>query len=150
MPQGSPRGAYLEVSKSLHEKIRAGKITEDLPSQSALVSEYSVSRSTVERALATLRDAGLIESVKGAGWYVTGTGDRRPLLERITDLLRTDDVKVGDPFPTEKDLCDRFDVSRTAVRSAIAQLEGQGLIGKTAPRGRVVRALPAKPGSPAE
>lgn len=142
VPQGSPRGTYLEVSESLREKIRDGEITEALPSQSALVSEYGVSRSTIERALAALKADGVIESVQGAGWFVVGTGDRRPLVERVTDLLRGGEVKVGDRFPTEKELCERFGASRTAVRSAIAQMEGQGLIGKGAGRGREVLTLP--------
>ncbi|MGW0083980.1 GntR family transcriptional regulator [Streptomyces sp. NPDC003393] len=147
MPQGSPRGTYLEVSESLREKIRKGEITEALPSQAALVSEYGVSRSTIERALAALKGDGVIESVQGAGWFVAGTGDRRPLVEKVTDLLRADGVSVGDRFPTEKELCERFGASRTAVRSAIAQMEGQGLIGKGAARGREVRALPAGRGT---
>ncbi|MEV7090659.1 GntR family transcriptional regulator [Streptomyces sp. NPDC093085] len=147
MPQGSPRGTYLEVSESLREKLRNGKITEALPSQAALVSEYGVSRSTIERALAALRAEGVIESVQGAGWFVAGTGDRRPLVEKVTDLLRADGVRVGDRFPTEKELCERFGASRTAVRSAIALMEGQGLIGKGAARGREVRALPVERGT---
>ncbi|MEV6167576.1 GntR family transcriptional regulator [Streptomyces sp. NPDC051954] len=150
MPQGSPRGTYLEVSESLREKIRKGEITEALPSQSALVSEYNVSRSTIERALAALKAEGVIESVQGAGWFVAGTGDRRPLVERVTDLLRSGGLRVGDSFFTEKELCQAFGVSRTAIRSAIAQMEGQGLIGKGAGRGRVVRALPVKRGRGAQ
>lgn len=147
MPQGSPRGTYLEVSEALRERIRKGKITEALPSQATLMSEYRVSRSTIERALAALKADGVIESVQGAGWYVAGSGDRRPLVEKVTDLLRADGVKVGDRFPTEKELCDRFGASRTAVRSAIAQMEGRGLIGKGAARGREVRALPVGQGT---
>ncbi|MGW6258531.1 GntR family transcriptional regulator [Streptomyces sp. NPDC055085] len=147
MPQGSPRGTYLEVSESLRAKISKGEIIETLPSQAALVSDYGVSRSTIERALAALRAEGLIESVQGAGWFVVGTGDRRPLVEKVTDLLRAEGVRVGDRFPTEKELCERFGVSRTAVRSAIAQMEGQGLIGKGAARGREVRALPVGRGT---
>ncbi|MGO4759236.1 winged helix-turn-helix domain-containing protein, partial [Streptomyces sp. 2MCAF27] len=67
VPQGSPRGTYLEVSGALRERIRKGEITESLPSQAALMSEYSVSRSTIERALAALKAEGVIESVQGAG-----------------------------------------------------------------------------------
>ena len=147
MPQGSPRGTYLEVSERLREKIGRGEIAEALPSQSALMSEYNVSRSTIERALAALRAEGVVESVQGAGWFVAGSGDRRPLVEKVTDLLRADGVSVGDRFPTEKELCERFRASRTAVRSAIAQMEGQGLIGKGAVRGREVRALPVERGT---
>ncbi|WP_405673713.1 GntR family transcriptional regulator [Streptomyces canus] len=147
MPDASPRGTYLEVSESLRRKISGGEITEALPSQAALVSTYGVSRSTIERALAALKADGVIESVQGAGWYVAGSGDRRPLVEKVTDLLRADGARVGDRFPTEKELCERFGASRTAVRSAIAQMEGQGLIGKGATRGREVRALPVRRGA---
>ncbi|MET8097343.1 GntR family transcriptional regulator [Streptomyces sp. NPDC005236] len=142
MPQASPRGTYLQVSESLRQKIKTGEIAEELPSQAQLISTYAVSRSTVERALSALKSEGVIESVQGAGWYVMGTGDRRPLVERVTDLLRAGGVKVGDRFPTEKELCDLFSASRTAVRSALAQMEGQGLIGKGETRGREVRSLP--------
>ncbi|MFF8928721.1 GntR family transcriptional regulator [Streptomyces longwoodensis] len=143
MPQASPRGTYLQVSGVLRRKIETGEITESLPSQAALMNAFDVSRSTIERALSALKAEGVIESVQGAGWYVTGTGDRRPLVEKVTDLLRADAVKVGDRFPTEKELCEQFGASRTAVRSAIAQMEGQGLIGKGAGRGREVLSLPA-------
>ncbi|MCF3123596.1 GntR family transcriptional regulator [Streptomyces arenae] len=147
MPQASPRGMYLQVAEALRQKIETREITEALPSQAALMSAYDVSRSTIERALSALRADGVIESVQGAGWYVAGTGDRRPLVEKVTDLLRTDGVQVGDRFPTEKELCERFGASRTAVRSAIAQMEGQGLIGKGVTRGREVRALPVGRGT---
>ncbi|MFE9648195.1 GntR family transcriptional regulator [Streptomyces sp. NPDC006365] len=147
MPQASPRDTYLQVSESLRQKISKGEITAELPSQAKLISLYNVSRSTIERALATLKAEGVIESVQGSGWFVAGSGDRRPLIERVTELWQTDRLQVGDRFPTEKELCERFSASRTAVRSALAQLEGRGLIGKGATRGREVRALPDDQGA---
>lgn len=87
MPQASPRDTYLQVSESLRQKITKGEITEELPSQAKLVDAYGVSRSTIERALSALRSEGVIEPVQGAGWYVAGTGDRRPLVERVTRSL---------------------------------------------------------------
>ncbi|MEU1312174.1 GntR family transcriptional regulator [Streptomyces cinnamoneus] len=146
MPQASPRGTYLQISELLRQKIEAGKISEALPSEAELMCIYGVGRSTVGRALKRLKADGVIDSVQGVGWYVAGTGDRRPLVERVTDLLRDQGVAIGDVFPSEKELCDRFGVSRTAVRSAIAQLEGQGLIAMGANRRRQVRALPAERG----
>jgi DNA-binding GntR family transcriptional regulator len=134
----------LDVSASLRRKINDGEIKDELPSQAALIKTYKVSRSTIERALNALKAEGVLESVQGAGWYVAGTGDRRPLVERVTDLLRADDVKVGDRFPTEQDLCTKFRASRTAVRSAIALMEGRGLIVKVSARRREVLALPAR------
>ncbi|MEU9498742.1 GntR family transcriptional regulator [Streptomyces sp. NPDC048196] len=142
MPQASPRGTYLQISESLRRKIEEGEISEGLPSEAELMSMYGVGRSTIGRALKALKADGTIEPVQGAGWYVTGTGDRRPLVERVTDLLRADGTQVGDTFPSEKELCERFGVSRTAVRSAIAQMEGQGLIAMGTSRRREVRALP--------
>lgn len=132
----------MQISESLRQKIESGKIAEGLPSEAELMSTYGVGRSTVGRALKALKADGLIESIQGSGWYVTGTGDRRPLVERLMDLLRAGETKVGDPFPSENELCERFGVSRTAVRSAIAQMEGRGLIAMGGNRRRQVRALP--------
>ncbi|MFF4949746.1 GntR family transcriptional regulator [Streptomyces chattanoogensis] len=147
MPQASPRGTYLQISESLRQKIDKGKIAEALPSEAELMRTYGVGRTTIGRALKALKTEGIIESVQGAGWYVTGTGDRRPLVEKVMDLLRVDEVKVGDVFPSESELCERFGVSRTAVRSAIAQLEGQGLIEMSEGRRRRIRALPVGQGT---
>ncbi|MFF3270405.1 GntR family transcriptional regulator [Streptomyces chrestomyceticus] len=142
MPQATPRGTYLQIAASLRQKIDKGKITEGLPSEADLMRTYGVGRTTVGRALNALKSEGLIESVQGAGWFVAGTGDRRPLVERMTDLLRAKEVVPGSPFPSEKELCDQFGMSRTAVRAAVAQLEGAGLVEKGPGRGRLVRALP--------
>ncbi|MBT2382084.1 GntR family transcriptional regulator [Streptomyces sp. ISL-11] len=147
MPQVSPRGTYLQISESLRQKIAKGKISEALPSEAELMRTYGVGRSTVGRALKALKADGVIESVQGAGWYVTGTGDRRPLVDKVTDLLRVEGAAVGDTFPSESELCERFSVSRTAVRSAIAQLEGRGLIVMGPNRRRQVRALPGDSGT---
>ncbi|MGY5129941.1 GntR family transcriptional regulator [Streptomyces nigrescens] len=141
MPQASPRGTYLQISESLRQEIEKGKISEALPSEAELMSTYGVGRTTVGRALKVLKADGVIESVQGSGWYVAGTGDRRPLVDKVVDLLRAEATKVGDTFPSEKELCERFEVSRTAVRSAIAQLEGRGLIAMGANRRRQIRAL---------
>ncbi|MFF4695939.1 GntR family transcriptional regulator [Streptomyces chattanoogensis] len=142
MPQASPRGTYLQISESLRQEIAKGKISVALPSEAELMSTYGVGRTTVGRALKALKADGVIESVQGAGWYVAGTGDRRPLVDKVLDLLRAKGAKVGDTFPSEKELCERFEVSRTAVRSAIAQLEGRGMIAMGSNRRRQVRALP--------
>ncbi|MHC0432028.1 GntR family transcriptional regulator [Streptomyces sp. O3] len=148
MPQASPRGTYMQISESLRQKIAKGKISEALPSEAELMAAYGVGRSTVGRALKALKAEGVIESVQGAGWFVAGTGDRRPLVDKVTDLLRGEGVEVGDAFPSENELCKRFNVSRTAVRSAIAQMEGQGLIEMGPNRRRRVRTLPAGMGAP--
>ncbi|WP_374776680.1 GntR family transcriptional regulator [Streptomyces sp. NBC_01310] len=146
MPNPSPRGTYLTISEALRQEIEKGKISEGLPSESELMRTYRVGRTTIGRALKALKADGVIESVQGAGWYVAGTGDRRPLVERVTDLLRAEGTAAGDTFPSESELCETFGVSRTAVRTAIAQLEGRGLIAMGPGRRRQVRALPGESG----
>lgn len=137
----------MQISESLRQKIKSGEIAEKLPSKAELGRTYDVGDSTIERALKVLKADGVVESVQGAGVYVTGTGDRRPLVDKLTDLLRGPDVQVGNDFPTEDKLCERFTASRTAVRSALALMEGRGLIGKGASGRRQVLALPDVEGS---
>lgn len=142
MSQASPRGTYAQVAEALRKKIRAGQISEGLPSEAELMKQFGVSRSTVVRALKALKADGLIESVPGAGWFVAGTGDRRPLVDRISDFVVSEGLAVGDAFPSESALCDEFSVSRTAVRSAIGQLEGRGVVEMGPGRRRRIRSLP--------
>jgi DNA-binding GntR family transcriptional regulator len=131
----------LQISNALRLKIEQGTITERLPSKAELMETFGVGASTIERALQALKSDGVVESVQGAAVFVAGTGDRRPLVEKIRELMRTEGMQVGDDFPTENALSLRFGASRTAVRTAVAQLEGQGLIARTAKRRRIL-ALP--------
>lgn len=50
-------------------EIRPGKL---LPSIRTLMQTYGVSDGTVKRAIAALRDEGLVKSVTGRGTYVAG------------------------------------------------------------------------------
>ncbi|MFI7240885.1 GntR family transcriptional regulator [Streptomyces qinglanensis] len=142
--QASPRGTYARVAETLRKRINTGKIHEGLPSEAELMEQYGVSRSTIVRALKSLRTDGVVESVPGSGWFVAGTGDRRPLVDRVEDFLVIQSLAVGDPFPSESALCAEFGVSRTAVRSAIAQLEGRGLIAMGPGRRRRIQKTPGQ------
>ncbi len=103
---------------------------------------HSVSRNTIRRALKVLEADGVVESAPGIGWRVARGGDRRSLAERMTDLITEDSLSVGDPYPSEAKLCERFGASRTAVRRVLAQMEGNGLLATVQGKGRTVRALP--------
>lgn len=50
------------------------------------------------------------------------------VMEQIKDLVRKGKLKRGDKLPSERDLCDQLQVSRTSVREAIRALEMLGLI----------------------
>jgi GntR family transcriptional regulator, trigonelline degradation regulator len=64
-----------------------------------------------------------------------------PLRKQVIELLRNAIVafeyKPGERL-VERDLCERFDVSRTVVREALRHLEAEGLINIVANRGPIV------------
>ncbi|MEU2507660.1 winged helix-turn-helix domain-containing protein [Streptomyces sp. NPDC007863] len=144
MPEASPRGTYLIIADVLRKDIEKGSHGDALPSEAALMREHDVSRNTIRRALKTLEAEKLITSVPGAGWRMSAQ-PIRPLVDRMTDLIKEDALTVGDPYPSESKLCTRFGVSRTAVRRALAQMEGTGLLATVHGKGRTVRALPIDP-----
>ncbi|MFD0224859.1 GntR family transcriptional regulator [Streptomyces hirsutus] len=148
MPQGSPRGTYLQVCESLRQQIEAGDVTDALPSEASLMSSHGVARNTIRRALKVLEVDGVVESAPGIGWRLVRGGDRRSLAERMTDLIEEDSLSVGDKYPSEAKLCERFGASRTAVRRVLAHMEGNGLLVAVHGRGRTVRALPTPTARP--
>ncbi|MEU6982697.1 GntR family transcriptional regulator [Streptomyces sp. NPDC046324] len=145
MPQASPRGTYSVIAKNLQAAIEAGEIKGSLPSEATLVRSHGVSRNTIRRALKLLQAEGIVHPAPGVGWQVSEGRDRRSLLERLIGVIAEDSLAVGDPYPSEARLCERFDASRTAVRRAIAQIEGRGLLATVHGKGRTVRALPGSP-----
>jgi GntR family transcriptional regulator len=56
----------------------------------------------------------------------------RPLYEQIADALRAEiregRYRPGDKLPSERELTERFEVSKMTVRQAIVQLRGEGLV----------------------
>ncbi len=67
---------WRRVAADLRSRIEAGEWLPGamLPTQAALSAEYGVGQSTVRKALASLRDAGLVESVRGWGSFVASHG----------------------------------------------------------------------------
>ncbi|GHA41372.1 hypothetical protein GCM10010391_26900 [Streptomyces anthocyanicus] len=146
--EASPRGTYLVISERLRERIGADENAEVLPSEADLMREHGVGRNTVRRALKILEAEGVLQSAPGIGWRIVRGGDRRSLAERMSDLIAEESLSVGDPYPSESQLCNRFGASRTAVRRVLAQMEGNGLLATVHGKGRTVRALPAPAARP--
>jgi GntR family transcriptional regulator len=65
---------YREVADDLRERIALGDVggSGQLESEAELGARYGTSRVTVRKALELLRERGLVESRRGAGWFVAG------------------------------------------------------------------------------
>ena len=64
---------YVQLAALLRSRIEDGTIIKRLPSAKTLSQEHGVSHITAEKALAMLKDEGLITPVIGKGYYVAGT-----------------------------------------------------------------------------
>ena len=67
------RPLWRQLADILRSMIESGEIGPGklLPSQRTLMQRYEVSDGTVKRALALLRDEGLVETELGRGTYVS-------------------------------------------------------------------------------
>lgn len=135
-----PSNTYMTVADTLRGRIVRGQITGRLLPRAELAAQLGVGLSTIVSALKELRNEGLIESRQGDGTYVTGSGDQRSPLNRLTEHLRT--VSVGDLLPSEPELADTLGLSRNTLRPAIAYLEAQGFLGRGYRRRLVVLSMP--------
>jgi GntR family transcriptional regulator len=66
-----------QVARDLAEEITSGQIRPDsrLPGEAELAAQYGVARVTVRRAIAKLREQGLVVTVHGRGSF-TAPADR--------------------------------------------------------------------------
>ena len=62
-----------QVARDIEKDIAGGRLAPDtrLPSEVELSEQYGVARMTVRRAVAQLRDKGLVITVHGRGSFVT-------------------------------------------------------------------------------
>jgi GntR family transcriptional regulator, transcriptional repressor for pyruvate dehydrogenase complex len=72
-----PRTLALELVESLGDRIRNGQFAsgDKLPTESAIMVEFAVSRTVVREAISRLQAAGLVETRHGIGTFVLGLGD---------------------------------------------------------------------------
>lgn len=67
---------------------------------------------------------------------------RRSLTDQVVDalvqLILDDGMREGDPLPSTAELSERFEVSRTVIREALATLNGQGVLHRSQGRECVV------------
>jgi GntR family transcriptional regulator len=99
-PEFDPeRAKSLQIANDLRQAIVSGKLSpgERVPAELQLIQQYTVSRTTVRRALADLRTEGLVEVRTPKGTYVV---DREPT---STVTLKPGDSAIARmPTPTER------------------------------------------------
>lgn len=67
-----PVAPYLQLADILAARIESGryKAGERIPTESDLIEEFELSRSTVRRSINVLRERGLVVTVPQRGTYV--------------------------------------------------------------------------------
>lgn len=95
MAEFTGRPAYLQIADAVREQIVSGALEpgQRLPTESALMEDFGVSRTVAKMAIATLRNEGLVTSHQGKGSFVR---ERRPVrriaserYQREIDQIRT-------------------------------------------------------------
>jgi GntR family transcriptional regulator, transcriptional repressor for pyruvate dehydrogenase complex len=85
-----------------------------------------------------------VPSIDGGKTFPSARADRRRLFEHVMHAIEqrilSGQLRPSDSLPTERELAQQFNVSRTAVREAIKALEQAGLVTVRHGRGVVVAA----------
>jgi DNA-binding GntR family transcriptional regulator len=68
----SRKPAWLQVAELLKQRIESGELPKDerIPSETELMATYEIGRTTARKAVAWLREAGLVETEPKRGTYV--------------------------------------------------------------------------------
>ena len=75
------------------------------------------------------------------------TARRQPLYDQLVDVLRdriVNELEPGDLLPSERELTERYGLSRTTVRQALRELEGLGLVYRRHGKGTFVASTEAQ------
>lgn len=85
---GVAEPVYRQLTAILRARILDGRIRPDhvIPSEKQLEQEFGVSRNTSRRAIAILRDEGLVVTVAGRGSYVVSATELQRYRDEQADL----------------------------------------------------------------
>lgn len=69
---------WMQLAAILRARITRGELAGKLPSEKTLGQEYDVAIGTVRKAVAALRDEGLVRTERGWGTYVVPDSSKDP------------------------------------------------------------------------
>ena len=71
----APQSPYRQIAAWLRGRIESGELQpgKKIPSETDLIGEFGVARTTARRAVKLLRDEGWITTTAGRGSYVAGS-----------------------------------------------------------------------------
>jgi DNA-binding GntR family transcriptional regulator len=69
----APVAPYRQIAEIIRRRIKSGRYGPDtrIPTESEIVEEFEVARTTARRAVGVLREEGLVYTVPNRGSYVT-------------------------------------------------------------------------------
>jgi len=130
----SRKGAlHQDLEARLRDDIAAGAcpVGLALPTEHELAERHGVSRSTVRRALASLRAAGLVEPRKGHGTFVIADRPRPGFVQTLSDFGEL----LQYPEGTLREKISTTTVAVSGERAALLDRCGSRPSGASAPTG---------------
>jgi DNA-binding FadR family transcriptional regulator len=102
-PRRRARTLAHELVESLGDRIRDGRLKpgDKLPTESALMGEFGVSRTVVREAISKLQASGLAATRHGVGTFVVGMGDAAAFriapeqLATLRDVIAMLELRIG-------------------------------------------------------
>ncbi len=133
-----PVPVYQQIVASIKADIAAGvlKPGQLLPKEDDLAEQHDVSRVTVRRALAVLREEDVIYTEHAKGSFV-GPKDApqiRPpwpfeqVAAQVTELINSGEYEPDTVLPSENEMMEMHGVAKNTVRAAMDLLREQGLV----------------------
>ena len=92
-----------QLVEAIGDRIRDGRVApgDKLPTEAAIMGEFSVSRTVVREALSKLQASGLVETRHGVGTFVVGLGDATPFriapeqFATLRDVIAVLELRIG-------------------------------------------------------
>ncbi|MEU7891755.1 GntR family transcriptional regulator [Nonomuraea sp. NPDC049152] len=141
MTKRGPRGPvpiYQTIINALKDDIAAGRLKpgQALPTEAELGETHGASRLTVRRALSTLREEGVIYTLRPEGSFV-GPEDAPRIREpwpfekvaaAVAGGIKRGGYETDEVLPSESEMMQEYGVAKKTVRAAVALLREQGWV----------------------